>query len=98
MSEAELFPVPPEFAANAHIDEAAYTVLYRHSLEDPEGFWPEQGASIDWIKPFSEISNTLFDPPHARGAPSNPHWFASEPFGPRPCCAKVPPTGLAGGG
>ena len=50
----------------------------------------------DFLSLLLDLSKEL--PPHARGAPSNPHWFASEPFGPRPCCAKAPPTGLAGGG
>ena len=62
MPDSELFPVPPGFAAHAHIDEAAYAALYRRSLDDPEGFWREQAAFLDWMKPFSEVCDTRFDP------------------------------------
>jgi len=71
MSDAELFPVPPGFAAHAHINEAAYATLYRRSLDDPEDFWREQAASLDWIKPFSEVKDTSFDPVEPRI-----RWFA----------------------
>ncbi|MFZ4537042.1 AMP-binding protein [Propionivibrio sp.] len=71
MSDSELFPVPPGFAAHAHIDEAAYAALYRRSLDDPEGFWREQAAFLDWIKPFSEVRDTRFDPLEPRI-----RWFA----------------------
>lgn len=71
MSDTELFPVPPGFSAHAHVNDAVYDALYRRSLEDPQGFWREQAASLDWIKPFSEVKDTRFDPqdPHIR-------WFS----------------------
>ena len=64
--DSELFPVPPGFAARAHIDEAAYAALYRRSLEEPEGFWREQAGFLDWIKPFPEVRDTHFDPVEPR--------------------------------
>ena len=27
-----------------------YADLYRRSIDDPEGFWMEQAAAIDWVK------------------------------------------------
>jgi acetyl-CoA synthetase len=71
MPESELFPVPPGFAARAHIDEDSYAALYRRSMEDSDGFWREQADFLDWIKPFSEVSDTLFDPLEPRI-----RWFA----------------------
>ena len=28
----------------------------------PNGFWAEQAKRIDWIKPFTKVKNTSFDP------------------------------------
>jgi len=32
------------------------------ALGDPEGFWGEHGKRIDWLKPFTRVKNTSFDP------------------------------------
>jgi acetyl-CoA synthetase len=60
MGEA-VYPVPAEWAANAHVDDAAYQALYRRSVEDPEGFWAEAARRIDWMKPFTRVKDTSFD-------------------------------------
>ncbi|QEW05449.1 acetate--CoA ligase [Nitrincola iocasae] len=62
MSQENLFPVNPEFAANAHIDNAKYLAMYEQSISDPEAFWGEQGKRLDWIKPYTKVKNTSFDP------------------------------------
>ncbi len=54
MSQENLFPVNPEFAANAHIDNAKYLAMYEQSISDPEAFWGEQGKRLDWIKPYTK--------------------------------------------
>ena len=51
-----------DMAANAHADQAKYQEMYTASVEDPEGFWAEHGKRIDWIKPFSKVKNTSFEP------------------------------------
>jgi acetyl-CoA synthetase len=43
------------------ISEADYLRLYRASLEDPDGFWAEQGRRLDWIKPFTKVCNASFE-------------------------------------
>src|SRR3546814_7620515 len=35
--------------------------MYRQSLGDPDAFWLEHGRRIDWIKPFTKVSNWSFD-------------------------------------
>src|SRR3546814_3888738 len=35
--------------------------MYRQSLGDPDAFWLEHGQRIDWIKPFTKVSNWSFD-------------------------------------
>ena len=60
MSDQSLFPVPDGFAGPKTTDAAAYDRLYRRSVEDPDGFWAEQGKIVDWIKPFTKVKNTSF--------------------------------------
>ncbi len=58
---AETYPVPAAWAANALIDEARYTDMYRRSIDDPDGFWREEARRIDWIRPFTCVKETSFD-------------------------------------
>jgi acetyl-CoA synthetase len=59
MSQA-LFAVPPQVAKTALIDAGKYEKMYHQSVEDPEGFWREQGKRVDWIKPYSKVKDTTF--------------------------------------
>ena len=61
MSEDKIYPVPGELAKRAWVDETAYRELYRRSVEDPEGFWREHGRRVDWIRPYSQISDVSYD-------------------------------------
>jgi acetyl-CoA synthetase len=61
MSE-KLYPVAPEWAQHAFINEAKYHEMYAGSVRDPEGFWGEIGKRIDWFKPYTRVKNTSFDP------------------------------------
>src|SRR5262245_52936179 len=58
----KVYDVPAEWPKRAYIDEAKYKELYARSVKDPNGFWAEQGKRIDWIKPFSKVKNTSYDP------------------------------------
>jgi len=58
----KLHPVMAEWAARAWIDKKAYRSLYDRSISDPNGFWGETGRRIDWIKPYTRVKNTSFDP------------------------------------
>jgi acetyl-CoA synthetase len=55
------YPVTPEWASRAWLDDAKYKALYERSVNDPDGFWGENGRRIDWIKPFTQVKNTRFD-------------------------------------
>src|SRR5581483_10472740 len=44
-------------AMNVH-EKSSYHEAYARSLRDPEGFWREAAAEIDWIEPAKKI----FDP------------------------------------
>ncbi|NVK35687.1 MAG: acetate--CoA ligase, partial [Rhodobacteraceae bacterium] len=60
MSE-EVYPVPAEWAERAFVDKAKYLEMYKKSMDDPDGFWREQGKRLDWIKPYTKVKNTSFD-------------------------------------
>jgi len=54
------YPPSAEFAANSHADTAKYEAMYQASMQDPDGFWAEQGKRLDWIKPYTEVKNCDF--------------------------------------
>ena len=61
MSEEKVYPVYPNFAKDAWIDNDKYLAMYDQSVNDPEGFWGKEGLCVDWIKPFTRVKNTSFD-------------------------------------
>jgi acetyl-CoA synthetase len=60
MTDHSYFPVKPEVARTAWVDEAAYARMYEQSIADPAAFWGEQGKRIDWIKPYSKVKDVSF--------------------------------------
>jgi acetyl-CoA synthetase len=61
MSEAQVYPVPPEFAARARVNAARYEELYAASVTDPESFWLEHGKRLNWIRPYKKVKNVNWD-------------------------------------
>src|SRR5690606_24479336 len=61
MSET-VYNVPAEWTARAFLDNEKYLEMYRRSVEDPDGFWGEAGKRLDWIKPYTKVKNTSYDP------------------------------------
>ncbi|MBB4197487.1 acetate--CoA ligase [Rhodoblastus sphagnicola] len=59
--DSDVFPVRPEVAASAWINETDYARLYERSLADPDGFWREQAGRLDWFKPFTSVKDASFD-------------------------------------
>ena len=58
---SNLHPVPAEWAAKAYVNAERYAEMYRRSIEEPEAFWREESARIDWIKPWTRLSDCSFD-------------------------------------
>ena len=58
----KIYDVPADWRKHALIDDAKYQEMYARSVKDPNGFWGEQARRIDWIKPFSKVKNTSYDP------------------------------------
>ena len=58
----KIYDVPADWRKRAYVDETKYKEMYARSVKDPNGFWGEQAKRLDWIKPFSKVKNTSYDP------------------------------------
>ena len=61
MTQDKLFAPSENTAAAALIDNAGYEAMYADSIADPDAFWAEQGKRIDWITPYSQVSDVSYD-------------------------------------
>ena len=61
-SDKLVYDVPADWTNRAHVNGAQYDAIYALSAATPETFWSEHGKRIDWIKPFTKVKNTCFDP------------------------------------
>ncbi|HUL86847.1 MAG TPA: acetate--CoA ligase [Pseudolabrys sp.] len=61
MSE-KTYDVPVDWRKRAYADDAKYKEMYARSIKDPNGFWAEQAKRLDWIKPYTKVKNTTYDP------------------------------------
>jgi acetyl-CoA synthetase len=61
MSEAHVYPVPPEFAAKALVNAQKYEDMYAASVADPEAFWREHGKRLRWMRPYTKVKNVNWD-------------------------------------
>ena len=64
MSESKVYPVKAHISNGALLDKAGYEAMYRASVQDPDAFWGEQGKILDWMKPYTRVKNTSYDPGH----------------------------------
>ncbi len=58
---SKVYPVPAEWASRAYVNAERYQEMYRRSIEEPEAFWREESARIDWIKPWTKLNECSFD-------------------------------------
>jgi acetyl-CoA synthetase len=58
----KVYDVPAEWKTRAWLDEAKYKEMYTAAIADPDKFWGEQGKRIDWMKRFTKVKNTSFEP------------------------------------
>ncbi len=60
----EIYPVPEEFVKTARTTEEQYFAKYKQSVENPDEFWGEMAKKLDWIKPFTKVKDSNYDPDH----------------------------------
>ena len=58
----KVYPVSAEWSQRAYVNAAQYQQMYEQSVSDPDGFWREHGKRIDWMKPYTKVKNTSYDP------------------------------------
>lgn len=63
MTDAQLYPVSDSVKNSALIDNDAYLEWYQKSIDDPDAFWAEHAKRVDWITPFTKVSNVNFTAP-----------------------------------
>ncbi|WP_239992035.1 acetate--CoA ligase [Rhodopila globiformis] len=56
----QVFPVRPDLASTAHINEAGYREAYDQAASNPEAFWAKEAQRVAWIKAPTKIKNTNF--------------------------------------
>lgn len=56
LRENRVFAPPAEFAAKAQVKSLEqYEAMYRHSVEQPEEFWAEAAAELEWFAPWTKV-------------------------------------------
>ena len=58
----ELYPVPDAFAKTARTNEQQYFEHYQDSISNLDAFWAEAAKKLDWIKPFTKVNGSSYDP------------------------------------
>ena len=61
MSQDRIFEPAAQTVERALVTSGDYEKMYAESLADNDAFWGEHGKRIDWIKPYSEISDVTYD-------------------------------------
>ena len=61
MSQDRMFEPAAATIDRALITDSDYQTMYAESLADNEAFWARHGKRIDWIKPYTEISDVSYD-------------------------------------
>ncbi|WP_122468471.1 acetate--CoA ligase [Brevundimonas lutea] len=61
MFDPEVYPVPADLAARAHMDRPAYEAARVEARERPDRFWAEQAQRLDWIAAPTRIKDVSFD-------------------------------------
>ena len=71
MSQDRMFEPAAATIDRALITDNDYQTMYAESLADNDAFWARHGKRIDWIKPYTEISDVSYD-----AADLHIHWFS----------------------
>ncbi len=57
----KVFPPPIDLAAASSRDARAYAAERDRAARDPDGFFGEAARRLDWIAPFTQVSDVSFD-------------------------------------
>jgi len=55
----DVYPPKPSVASRSHVRGfEEYLSRYRESIENPDAFWAREASSLDWFRPWDEVSRT----------------------------------------
>ena len=60
-TEPEIYPVPADLAARAHMDRAGYEAARIAARDTPDAYWSEQAKRLDWMTFPSKIKDVSFN-------------------------------------
>ena len=58
----QIVPVLGDWKKRAYVTGSDYAVRYAESVKDPDGFWRQEASRLDWVKPFTKVSDVSWDP------------------------------------
>ena len=61
MSGSSLYKPSSNIIGKSHVNHETYEKMYEESINDPSLFWKEHGKRIDWIKPYSKVSDVSYN-------------------------------------
>ncbi|MEL6647686.1 MAG: acetate--CoA ligase [Pseudomonadota bacterium] len=61
MSDTITYAPNTALVESAHVNEAKYDEMYAASIADPDAFWSDHARRIDWIKPFTKVSDVSYE-------------------------------------
>ena len=61
MSEIKTYPVKKYIRDTALLNKDQYKKMYEQSISDPEEYWSDMGKRIDWIKPYTVVSDVSYN-------------------------------------
>ena len=61
MATSRIYKSKNKVKNKAFIKKLDYDKLYKESIDNPEGFWSEQGKRLSWYKPYNKICNYSYD-------------------------------------
>ncbi|RVQ65984.1 acetate--CoA ligase [Croceicoccus ponticola] len=60
--QGDFVPVPASAKVGTSCTQEQYDAMYARSLDDPDGFWADQAARLDWVTVPTKIADWSFDP------------------------------------
>ena len=61
MKNNNIYKPNSDIVKNSHVDSLKYEEMYKESITNPDKFWDIHGKRIDWIKPYTKISNVSYN-------------------------------------
>ena len=61
MSGSSLYKPSSSIIEKSHVNRETYEKMYEESINDPSLFWQKHGKRIDWIKPYSKVSDVSYN-------------------------------------